>query len=625
MTVLDTIATPSTLWSESKQCALGAQLQGFWAQDEWALSLCPLVDQSTYKFPFHLKLRFACGSPKLSSEIKYVFWQKFQKGEWRVQTWRQHGFLHRLTAWLEHIAPSVPSLLAWPLEKWELSFRTFLEERHLLASKSISHRIDRYQQLHPYQRRNQGLSLLSVIYRTLQEAYDDRDEYDKDVWDLRKLIDLSACSNSNYLLNFTKFVPLWFKKAAKQYLRYCLATRAASHCQSRVKCLQIFAEFLKIQAVDVHAADIDRGVILRYLSYIAGRDLAATTRADYLIGLRQFFELAAREQWADVTEKRLIYDDDLPRAPRPQPRWIPSVVLDQLNQYLDELPAYIMRMILVLQECGRRLGELCAMPYDCLSQDASGDWFLHYRQYKMKKDHSIPVSREVVSVIQEQQREVLATRGQATRWLFPNPKDQPVKQYVLMRALNMLSYRRNICDASGQPYHFQSHQFRHSVGTRMINSGVPQHIVQHYLGHESPEMTDRYAHLHDQTMKEAFAEFRGKVVDISGRVIEQHSAVDSSDLQWVKKHVLAQALANGRCALPLVAGECPHANACLTCVHFRTDASFLLMHKAQLQTTQQLIHVSRANGWVRQTEMNERVEANLQKIITVLEEAPHES
>ncbi len=47
MTVLDTIATPSTLWSESKQCALGAQLQGFWAQDEWALSLCPLVDQST--------------------------------------------------------------------------------------------------------------------------------------------------------------------------------------------------------------------------------------------------------------------------------------------------------------------------------------------------------------------------------------------------------------------------------------------------------------------------------------------------------------------------------------------------------------------------------------------------
>lgn len=624
MRVLDAVAVPSALWSESKQCDLLAQLQGFWAQDEWEMSLCPLVDQSTYTIPFHLILRFACGSPRLSGEIKYVFWQKFQKGEWRAQTWRQHVFLHRLTAWLTHIAPSVPSLLVWPLEKWELSFRTFLEERNWFVCTSITQRIDRHQRVLEQPRRCHSLSLLSVIYRTLQEAYDEREEYEKEIWDMRKLIDFSACSNSNYRLNFTKLAPLWLKKAAKQYLRYSLATHAASHCQNRLKSLHIFAEFLMVQSTEMCASDIDRAFIIRYLSYIAERNFVATTRADYLSGLRQFFELAAREGWADVTEKRLLYDDDFPRAPRPQPRWIPSMVLDQLNQYLDELPPPIMRMILVMQECGRRFGELCAMPYDCLSQDASGDWFLHYRQYKMKKDHSIPVSREVVAVIQEQQKEVLATHGSATRWLFPNRKNQPVKQYVIMRALNMLSYKRNICDANGQAYHFQSHQFRHSVGTRMINNGVPQHIVQRYLGHESPEMTNRYANVYDQTMKEAFAEFRGKVVDITGRVVEQRSVVDSSDLQWVKKHVLAQALSNGRCALPLVAGECPHANACLTCVHFRTDASFLAMHKAQLQTTQQLIHVSRSNGWTRQGEMNERVETNLQKIISTLE-APHET
>lgn len=625
MTTLDSVAVPPALWSESKQRSLLAQLQGFWAQDDWAMYLCPLVDQSTYAIPYHLTVHFACGSPSISDEIKYVCWQKFQNREWRAQTWRQHVYVHRLTAWLEHIKPPVSSFLAWPLEKWEMSFRSFLEERNWLQCTSVSLRIDRHQRLHELKRRSQSLSLLSVIYRTLLAAYDDRDEYEKDIWDMRKLVDFSACSNSNYQLNFTKFGPSWFKTAAKHYLRYLLASRSASFCHSRIKGLQIFAAFLKAQAVDVCASDIDREVILRYLSYLARRDLVATTRADYLIGLRQFLELAAREGWANVTEKRLIYDDDLPQAPRPLPRWIPGAVLDQLNKCLDELPVYLMRMILVLQECGRRLGELCAMPFDCLSQDASGDWFLHYRQYKMKKDHSIPISREVVAVIQEQQREVLATWGQETRWLFPGSKNQPVKQYVVMRALNMLAYKRNICDANGQLYHFQSHQFRHSVGTRMINNGVPQHIVQRYLGHESPEMTDRYAHLHDQTMKEAYAEFRGKVVDITGRVIEQHSPVDSNDLQWVKKHVLDQALSNGRCALPLVAGECPHANACLTCVHFRTDASFLPIHQAQLQTTQQLIQVARSNGWARQAEMNERVAANVQKIITALEEAPRDA
>lgn len=36
---------------------------------------------------------------------------------------------------------------------------------------------------------------------------------------------------------------------------------------------------------------------------------------------------------------------------------------------------------------------------------------------------------------------------------------------------------------------FQTHQFRHTVGTRMINLSVPVHIIQRYLGHDSPEMT----------------------------------------------------------------------------------------------------------------------------------------
>jgi len=88
MTARDLVVAPSALWSESKQRTLREHLQGFWAQDEWKMYLCPLVDQSTYAIPFHLTLRFASGSPRLSDEIKYVFWQKFQKGEWHVQTWR---------------------------------------------------------------------------------------------------------------------------------------------------------------------------------------------------------------------------------------------------------------------------------------------------------------------------------------------------------------------------------------------------------------------------------------------------------------------------------------------------------------------------------------------------------
>jgi integrase/recombinase XerD len=153
----------------------------------------------------------------------------------------------------------------------------------------------------------------------------------------------------------------------------------------------------------------------------------------------------------------------------------------------------------------------------------------------------------------------------------------------------------------------------------MINNGVPQPIIQRYLGHTSPEMTNRYAQIHDQTMKKEYAKYTGRKINISGQVVEEETHVDVADLQWMKKNILAQTLPNGYCGLPMVAGSCPHANACLACSHFRTDASFLSQHKAQLAATEEVLEVARANNWNRQIDMNTQVRDNLKKIIIALE------
>ena len=85
------------------------------------------------------------------------------------------------------------------------------------------------------------------------------------------------------------------------------------------------------------------------------------------------------------------------------------------------------------------------------------------------------------------------------------------------------------------------------------------------MGHETPTMTMRYDHIHDQTMKKEFAQFQGKLVDVTGKVVENNNLeADNLDVQWLKKNIMAQALPNGLCALPTKIGSCPHANACLT-------------------------------------------------------------
>ena len=45
-------------------------------------------------------------------------------------------------------------------------------------------------------------------------------------------------------------------------------------------------------------------------------------------------------------------------------------------------------------------------------------------------------------------------------------------------------------------------------------------------------------------------------------------------------------------------GECPHANACLTCVHFGTSSKYLAVLKEQLVQTDRILEAADAQGWM---------------------------
>ncbi len=59
--------------------------------------------------------------------------------------------------------------------------------------------------------------------------------------------------------------------------------------------------------------------------------------------------------------------------------------------------------------------------------------------------------------------------------------------------------------------------------------------------------------------------------------------------------------------------------ASLTCPMFVTTAEFLPQHHAQRKQTLQIITAAEANGHARVAEMNRRVAANLDEIITTLQ------
>lgn len=187
------------------------------------------------------------------------------------------------------------------------------------------------------------------------------------------------------------------------------------------------------------------------------------------------------------------------------PQYIPQEVLTQLHNHLASLPVQISRMVILLQECGIHLTELCSVSFDCLDQDAEGNWFLRYKRLKMKEECIIPVSNKAAAIIIEQQELLFTKLRKVPHFLFSNRKGQAFSQQSFLKALNRLAYKCDIQDATGAIWRFQARQFYDIQQFHMdtINSSahsIARHTSQEWVDcHLSKEERDELKALLLQT------------------------------------------------------------------------------------------------------------------------------
>jgi hypothetical protein len=201
----------------------------------------------------------------------------------------------------------------------------------------------------------------------------------------------------------------------------------------------------------------------------------------------------------------------------------------------------------------------------------------------------------VVNVIAEQQDWLRRRHPDLTpKYLFLGVRfthqgQRPRTYDSYSMALNKLDKIHGLTDTAGKPMRFsQTHRLRHTRATELLNDGVPIHVVQRYLGHASPEMTQRYAATLAATAEAEF--LRHKKIGAHGTDI----AISPSDIYDMTQLAARtdRVLPNGVCLLPPVA-SCDRVNACLSCGHFATDATHLDELLDQRTKTLTLIDVRR--------------------------------
>ena len=456
-------------------------------------------------------------------------------------------------------------------------------------------------------------------------------EYDRDIWRLRRLGRRTG-DGAPSQLRFDRIGQPWLRQLAKRWVRWRLSTGLSTTAAARcVVALSRFAVFLADSSHGVtRLADIDRVVLERYLAQLhvqfAGRPVHRTE-----IGLLNAFLQAIRQHRWDpsLPATATFYPEDYPKLGEQLPRAVAEHVMAQVEHAsnLDQWdnPAYRLTTIILIR-CGLRVSDALKLAFDCVVFDAQAAPYLRYHNHKMNREALVPIDEQLHQLIGEQQRRILA-RWPGGALLFPRPMtnpegNKPISSSTYRGALYRWLQRCDIRDEHGQPVHLTPHQWRHSLGTRLINRDVPQEVVRKILDHDSHAMTAHYARLSDTTIRRHWEQARK--VNATGQTVTIDPDGPLAEASWAKQRLsrATQALPNGYCSLPLVK-TCPHANSCLTCPMFLTTAEFLPQHRHHRQQLLQIISAAEARGQARMVEMNRQVADNLTKVITSLERHDH--
>jgi integrase len=188
---------------------------------------------------------------------------------------------------------------------------------------------------------------------------------------------------------------------------------------------------------------------------------------------------------------------------------------DELSRLLEAIEkancvqaANLMRMALF---SGMRRGELFRLQWADLDFERG---FIHLRDTKGGKDQTIPMNAEARKILEGHER-----TGSA--FVFPGRKG---KQRVDIHRTTS-----RIKNAAGLSKDFRPlHGLRHVYASMLASSGkVDMYTLQKLMTHKSPQMTQRYAHLRDESLRAAS--------ELAGGIIQAATA-KKDNLVQMKEH-----------------------------------------------------------------------------------------
>lgn len=263
-----------------------------------------------------------------------------------------------------------------------------------------------------------------------------------------------------------------FRQAAAQYIEDTMPGLKPSSIASYQQSIRVLAA----EFSEKHLDEISRKDIATFEAKQLRKKSASKVK-HYRAALSGIFKLALRMDWVETNPCR---DLEPIKIRNQRDRFLSPKEWDTLRNVLPE-PIRSMAEMSVLR--GLRIGEVISLSWSDI------DWgqdLIFIRETKNSSPRTIPL---------EGARDVLNRQPGRRGLIFPAPDGRERRGDNLTKAINKAARDAGIPN-------FTCHDLRHTYASWYVQRGGDLYRLQKILGHKSPAMTQRYAHLRVDDLRE---------------------------------------------------------------------------------------------------------------------------
>lgn len=400
--------------------------------------------------------------------------------------------------------------------------------------------------------------------------------------------------------------------------------------------LAVFGEFITTEFPDLDGiGQLQRHHVEAFMTWSAtrtcrgnhgDRPVGPFVTAHAVITLRGFLEDIAAWGWPEAPARQLVFTSDIPKQPKMLPRALtPDIDTALMDAVAGLADRFARTGLIILRGTGLRVGELLDLELDAIvDYGPAGSW-LRVPVGKLNTERMVPLDAVTLAAFDDWLTHRQHQRAQ------PHQRDNRPTDFVFTESGKRLGPGRiqiglrtavaaaGICGPDGTPQRIVAHQLRHTYATSLVNAGMSLQALMQLLGHSSPEMTMRYAHLASPTLRVAYEQAVGKLrrrIPVSST--PGRAAVPDS-VEWLNSEMLKTRVAHGYCSRDLAAEACSYANICETCPNFTTTPEFAPAIKAQINDIEALRDDADQRDWPSEVARHDRVLDSLQHHLRRLE------